>query len=97
MSFFDRHIGHRKHYRPEELRALLEGAGLRVERAHGAGFPFFDFYRCVVIARGRKLIGDAAQQPSPGARLAMGAFDLLFRFNLRVRGWQTLAVAIAGA
>ncbi len=93
MSLFDRHIGHRKHYRPEELRDVLEAAGLRVESAHGAGFPFFNLYRCVVIARGRKLAGDAAREPSFGARLAMDAFDLLFRFNLGTRGWQTVAVA----
>src|ERR1019366_8578622 len=44
MSAFDRHIGHRKHYAPEELRCRLEGAGFRVERASGAGWPFFDLY-----------------------------------------------------
>lgn len=94
-SRFDRHIGHRRHYRPEELKALLETAGLRVETAHGAGFPFFNLYRCAVIARGRKLIADVAQEPSIAARLAMDTFDNLFRFNLGIVGWQTVAVAIA--
>lgn len=93
MSQFDRHIGHRKHYRPEELRALLEGTGYRVEAAHGAGFPFFNLYRGVVIARGSKLIGDVANEASLTARMAMSAFDELFRWNLRTRGWQTVAVA----
>jgi SAM-dependent methyltransferase len=93
MSRFDRHIGHRKHYRGEQLRALLERAGFRVEAAHGAGFPFFNFYRRVVIARGSKLIGDVAHEPSLAARIAMGAFDALFRWNLPTRGWQTVAVA----
>jgi SAM-dependent methyltransferase len=93
MSQFDRHIGHRKHYHGEELRALLERAGFRVEAAHGAGFPFFNLYRRVVIARGSKLIGDVAQEPSLAARMAMGAFDGLFRWNLGTRGWQTVAVA----
>ena len=95
MSQFDRHIGHRRHYRPEDLRALLEGTGFRVEAAHGAGFPFFNLYRGVVIARGRKLIGDVAQRPSPAARIAMDTFDALFRWNLPTRGWQTMAVAVA--
>jgi SAM-dependent methyltransferase len=92
MSLFDRHIGHRKHYCPEELRALLESVGWRVESAHGAGYPFFNFYRRVVIARGSKLIEDVAREPSLSARLAMDAFDALFRFNLRTRGWQTVAL-----
>jgi SAM-dependent methyltransferase len=93
MSAFDRHIGHRKHYAPEELRCLLEGAGYRVERASGAGWPFFDLYRCVVIARGSRLIDDVSRGPSPAARIAMGVFDGLFRLNLRGRGWQTFAIA----
>jgi len=94
-SRFDRHIGHRRHYRPTELRTLLESVGLRVEAAHGAGFPFFNLYRCTVIARGKKLIADVAQRPSPAALLAMGAFDRLFRFNLNSLGWQTVAIAVA--
>jgi SAM-dependent methyltransferase len=96
MSAFDRHIGHRKHYAPEELRCLLEGAGYRVERASGAGWPFFDLYRGVVIARGRRLIDDVSRGPSPAARIAMGVFDGLFRLNLRSRGWQTFAIATYG-
>jgi SAM-dependent methyltransferase len=94
MSLFDKHIGHRKHYRPEELRGLLERTGFRVEQAHGAGAPFFNLYRRVVIARGSRLIEDVAHQPSLAARLAMDAFDALFRLNLRNRGWQTVAVGI---
>jgi len=94
MSEFDRHIGHRRHYNPEDLRALLEQTGFQVERAHGAGFPFFNLYRAVVIARGRKLVGDVAQTPSPAARIAMDSFDALFRWNSRARGWQTVAVAL---
>lgn len=95
MSQFDRHIGHRRHYQPEALRALLERAGFRVESAHGAGFPFFNLYRRVVIARGDKLITDVANKPSLPACVAMRAFDELFRWNLRTRGWQTVAVATA--
>jgi len=93
MSQFDRHIGHRKHYRPDELRALLERTGFRVESAHGAGFPFFNLYRRVVIARGSKLIGDVASEPSLAARIGMRGFDELFRWNLKTCGWQTVAVA----
>jgi SAM-dependent methyltransferase len=93
MSAFDRHIGHRKHYAPQELRCLLEGAGFRVERASGAGYPFFDLYRRVVIARGSRLIDDVSRRPSLAARVAMGAFHALFRLNGRSRGWQTFAIA----
>jgi SAM-dependent methyltransferase len=93
MSAFDKHIGHRKHYRPEDLRCLLERAGFRVDLASGAGYPFFDLYRRVVIARGSRLIGDVSRKPSPAARTAMGVFDALFRLNVHSRGWQTFAIA----
>jgi trans-aconitate methyltransferase len=93
MSAFDQHIGHRRHYRPEDLRCLLERAGFRVDLASGAGYPFFDLYRRVVIARGSRLIGDVSRKPSLAARTAMGVFDALFRLNVRSRGWQTFAIA----
>jgi SAM-dependent methyltransferase len=99
-SAFDRHIGHRRHYRIDDLRRLLEGAGLAVETVTGAGFPFFNLYRLVVVARGRRLVDDVAAspdgQPATGAaRLVMRAFDSLFRLNLdRSRlGYQIVAVA----
>src|SRR5438445_2155740 len=75
MSAFDRHIGHRKHYHPEDLRQVLECAGFRIERVSGAGYPFFNLYRRVVIARGSRLIGDVSGRPSWTARAAMVAVD----------------------
>lgn len=99
MSSFDRHLGHRRHYRPAALARILEGAGLEVKAATGAGFPFFNLYRLVVVARGRRLIVDVeagAQSPAAGtARAAMGLFRVLFRLNLDSSpwGWQTIASA----
>jgi SAM-dependent methyltransferase len=96
VSAFDRHIGHRRHYTPDELRRLLADAGLVVERAAGAGFPFFNLYRLVVIARGERLAAEASRPaPSGLARCVMAVFRVLFRLNLAGTrlGWQTFAVA----
>jgi SAM-dependent methyltransferase len=96
MSAFDKHIGHRQHFGPNELRGLLERAGFEVERVTGAGFPFFNLYRLVVILRGRRLVADlSADKTSKPARLAMALFGLLFRLNLDSSpwGWQTVAYA----
>ena len=96
MSAFDRHIGHRKHFRPAELRGVLERAGFEVVRATGAGFPFFNLYRLVVILRGRRLIADASAGSTSGAANAvMRTFGALFRMNAtRSRwGWQSVACA----
>ena len=101
MSAFDQHIGHRQHFTIQGLKALLEKPGFKVKEAWGAGFPFFNLYRMVVIARGHKLVDDASQasgQMSPVSRLVMKLFGVLFRWNLNrsQQGWQRFAVAVMG-
>ena len=96
MSAFDRHIGHRTHYTPRRLAALLEQAGFEVERATGAGFPFFNLYRLSVVLRGERLTEDVAGGSGPlAARFAMRVFRFLFRLNVGSSrwGWQTIALA----
>jgi SAM-dependent methyltransferase len=100
MSAFDRHIGHRGHFNDDRLRRTLEGAGLEIADLRGAGFPFFNAYRLVVVARGKKLIEDAAGEsgrPLPlAARAVIRVFSSLFRLNRKDgrRGWQLVAVAV---
>ncbi len=99
MSAFDRHIGHRQHFTRDSISRILDEAGFTVENAYLSGFPFFNLYRCVVIARGGKLAADVeAGQGGFSAWLAgvvMGLFRGLFRFNLMNSpfGWQVVAVA----
>jgi SAM-dependent methyltransferase len=96
MSAFDRHIGHRQHFTAQSLRALLGQAGFVVERAAGAGFPFFNLYRLIVLVRGERLVDDVARGAGPRpARLVMKIFGVLFRLNLTSSpwGWQVLATA----
>jgi SAM-dependent methyltransferase len=97
MSAFDHHIGHRQHFTAERLSDLLVRAGLEVETLNGAGFPFFNLYRLLVVARGKKLIADAeSTRPLPlTARASMRAFSWLFRWNTAAtqRGWQLVASA----
>jgi SAM-dependent methyltransferase len=102
MSAFDKHIGHLRHFTPSSLEAALRAAGLEVVELHGAGFPFFNLYRLTVIARGEKLIADAAGEGRAmpaAARAAMRMFGWLFRLNSArtMRGWQLVAVATPGA
>jgi 2-polyprenyl-3-methyl-5-hydroxy-6-metoxy-1,4-benzoquinol methylase len=98
-SAFDRHIGHRRHFTADSLRRLLEENGFEDVTVHRAGFPFFNVYRLVVIARGKKLIADVEQSNDPLSDGTSGAvlrlFDRVFRYNLDSSrfGWQLLAVA----
>ena len=63
-SAFDRHIGHRRHFTAKRLRSLLEANGFENVTVRRAGFPFFDLYRMVVIARGKRLIADVEESKS---------------------------------
>jgi SAM-dependent methyltransferase len=98
-SAFDRHIGHRRHFEPADLRGVLTDAGYDVERVLRAGFPFFNLYRLAVITRGRRLIADAGRPASAGASRAEAAAVRLFDMGLRHAcddfplGWQMAAVA----
>lgn len=95
-SAFDKFIGHRRHFTRRSLTQVIEGGGLRVERVVGAGFPFFNLYRLIVVARGKKLIDDVKQgNDNKAAGLAYKVFDALFRLNLdtTAAGWQMVAVA----
>jgi SAM-dependent methyltransferase len=101
MSAFDRHIGHRRHFAPEELREVMAAAGLHVMQVAGAGFPFFNLYRTLVIARGERLVEDAKPAASntfvgQATRAAMALFHPLFLMNLPrfPAGWQTVGVAL---
>jgi SAM-dependent methyltransferase len=99
MSAFDRHIGHRAHFSRARLEGTLREAGLGGVELYGAGFPFFNLYRLVVIARGKKVIEDVSgghESALPAsARAAMLAFSWLFKLNASrtTLGWQLAAVA----
>ncbi len=95
-SAFDRYIGHRRHFTRSSLADVITGGGLRVERVMATGFPFFNLYRLLVVARGEKLIEDVKQgNDNAAAGAAYKVFDRLFRLNLNgtPAGWQLVAVA----
>ena len=99
MSAFDRHIGHRQHFNRDKISSILEAAGYSVDRVYLAGFPFFNLYRLLVIARGERLAGDvesrSAEKSFGLAGFAMKVFRVLFRANLLDSpfGWQVVATA----
>jgi 2-polyprenyl-3-methyl-5-hydroxy-6-metoxy-1,4-benzoquinol methylase len=101
MSAFDRHIGHRRHFTPETLGRVLVAAGFEVEETTGAGFPFFNLYRTVVILRGGRMVQDAGGAGggalSLPARAAMAVFRPLLAAPVPRNGlgWQIVGVARA--
>jgi 2-polyprenyl-3-methyl-5-hydroxy-6-metoxy-1,4-benzoquinol methylase len=99
MSAFDHYIGHRRHFTPKLLGNVLENAGYRVHGIERAGFPGFNLYRLVVLARGPKLVALAKQEHGAPQRGPMNAalksFDYIFKLNLPSTpwGWQLVARA----
>jgi len=99
MSAFDKHIGHRRHFTRESISRVIKGAGFTVERVYLSGFPFFNLYRCVVIARGEKLSDDVNTGRHGFSAWLAGAVMAMFRGLLRLNltdsrfGWQIVAVA----
>jgi SAM-dependent methyltransferase len=98
MSAFDVSIGHRRHYTPDALRTTFTEAGLRPVMVGGAGFPFFNLYRRLIIARGERLakeISDSAGTPRLDVRAGMLAFRLLLPLSLPRSLWGTQIVGVA--
>ncbi len=98
MSAFDRAIGHRRHYSPDRLRETFTDAGLLTAATFGAGFPFFNLYRRVVIARGERLAADVSSwggRPGLAARIAMAAFRPLLALSLPRTPWGSQIVGVA--
>ena len=99
MSAFDRHIGHRQHFDRAKIRSILEQAGYSVERIYLSGFPFFNLYRLLIVARGERLAQDVGAKAAPmsfgAAGFAMKLFRVLFQANLldSAFGWQVVATA----
>jgi SAM-dependent methyltransferase len=97
ISAFDRYVGHRRHFRPEEVAELLAAAGYQVDSARGVGFPFFNLYRYAVIAAGERLIEsqEGGAPPGRGARLVASVFRALLARNRGGSrlGFQTVVVA----
>jgi SAM-dependent methyltransferase len=104
MSAFDRYIGHRRHYTAAGLEELLARAGFGEISVRRAGFPFFNLYRLLVIARSGRLTADAEThglaELSRAARLVLRGFDLALSATLDASpfGWQLIAdVRVAAA
>jgi SAM-dependent methyltransferase len=98
MSAFDERIGHRRHYTAGLLSQTFEEAGLRSAATFGAGFPFFNLYRRVVITRGTRLARDVSNSdghPSVAARATMAAFRPLLTISLPRSPWGSQIIGVA--
>ena len=99
MSKLDFHIGHRKHYNKETLTCLLRQGGFDNISVLCAGWPFFNLYRLLLLARGDALVDDVSVRTSALKTVIIKILGLFFAclFNLNFKnspyGWQMVAIA----
>jgi SAM-dependent methyltransferase len=99
MTKLDHHIGHRKHYDRNSLENLLREGGFENLEIYQAGWPFFNLYRLMLLARGESLVDDVSIHTSrikiSAIKIIGTIFSMLFRLNAKNfrGGWQMFAIA----
>ena len=83
MNDFDRAIGHRKHYRPQELTALMAGAGFRDVRTSAWGFPFHTLFRIALAVAPGTTAGFSDEKIGVLHRVLFHLLNALFYLNIR--------------
>lgn len=97
MSFFDRFIGHRKHYSKKLIRSVFIQSGWTPIEINKSGFPGINLIRMATIFRGKRILQDLEN---------VSKFGYLHHFFFRfcrallwtslpnsIFGWQLVAVA----
>jgi len=98
IAHIDRHFGHRRHYRREMLRSLLQDRGFDLRLHYSSGFPMFGLYRLGLLIGGaalsRRVASPSRSQPLALTRVIFSIFKLLFLIpSPRRLGWQHFVVA----
>lgn len=95
MNDFDRAIGHRKHYRLDELRELLTSAGFGNVRASAWGFPFHTLFRVALAAVPQTTGQFSDEKIGVIHRFLFHILNALFYLNVRSRRFGRQLVATA--
>jgi 2-polyprenyl-3-methyl-5-hydroxy-6-metoxy-1,4-benzoquinol methylase len=92
----ERRVGHRRHFTPQAISALLDAAGFAVERVWNTGFPFHDLSKWYANLDPDGSMNRFGDKPY-GLREDLICLGLraLFRLNSNRRGAQLFAVGSA--
>jgi SAM-dependent methyltransferase len=97
MSYFDRHIGHFRHYSPDSFQELLAICGLSQVKVVSVGFPLVNIVRIISLILRKKMLNLVMNSDSNSwvSRLATLMEKLLFRPSMKtnVLGWQLIGIA----
>ena len=94
MSNFDKHLGHRQHFKPKDLDDLMGSVGFQKIWSRTIGFPFFNLYKLVVILNSTRVKRMTSKAPGLLELLALKAFVVLFKANINFGplGFQTVGL-----
>lgn len=94
-SFFDRLIGHKRHYTTESLFSLLKESGFSDITISRSGFPGVNLIRVASILRGKWILKDLEKSRRKSKALDFGfkLIELLLQVSLEDSrfGWQLVA------
>ena len=97
MSYFDRHIGHFKHYSEKSFKILLIQCGFTDVNVRSFGFPIVNLVRIICLILNKKMPGIVmnTQSNSLISRISLVIEKLLYKssMNENVLGWQLIAIA----
>lgn len=99
MSYFDKFIGHHRHYTRNSLRLSLEASGFSDVTVLRSGFPAINILRIFTILSGRKLT-EKIQEPNYGdtgfSHRLITILRSLFRYSFddNLLGWQLVSSSI---
>lgn len=91
ISLFEKHIGHFRHYLPDEIRPHLP-EGLAMVFGVTCGWPFMNLMKRCLMISGERAIDMATGKPGKLHRFVFWMASQLFRFNSTKRGYQTVIV-----
>jgi 2-polyprenyl-3-methyl-5-hydroxy-6-metoxy-1,4-benzoquinol methylase len=92
----ERHVGHRRHFRARELRALLVQTGWQPLRVWSSGFPFHDLSKWLANLRPNAALARFTGRPYTRADRALcWLLRILFHLNSGRFGAQLFALAAA--
>ena len=95
ISYFDRFIGHHRHYTSESLAKELVESNFEVVEIKQIGFPIVNIVRIWCLLRGKKIVLDLANPTkffdSATGRAITKFFSIIGQVNSPF-GWQLIAV-----
>lgn len=95
-SKFDRHIGHRTHFKKNQLIELIEDNGFSCDYVKRSGFPGHNIYKLITVILGNVLIKKSESfESTAGIGVISRILNRLMEKSFKDSpfGWQMLAVA----